>query len=211
MGTVERREREKESRKQAIIAAAEEVIFSKGYDHATMDDIAEKAELSKGTLYLYFKSKEEVYIAIILRAMQIMGRLFEEAVTGQPNGLLKVRAIGEAYMKFHREYPNYYQAMMYFSKMQIDADSPAGAELKAFHKNKDVMDLFIDSIKEGINDGSLRSDLSPEHTAIILWGATSGLLQLITLKGNALDHHFNVLPEDVINYFMSFILRGLKT
>ena len=65
MGIAERKEREKQQRREEIVQAAEEVFFSKGFEKSTMDDVAEKAELSKGTLYLYFKSKEELLIGII--------------------------------------------------------------------------------------------------------------------------------------------------
>ncbi|MCK5408322.1 MAG: helix-turn-helix transcriptional regulator, partial [Candidatus Krumholzibacteria bacterium] len=60
MGIAERREREKEQRRIDIIDAAERVFFSKGWQAATMDDVAEAVELSKATLYLYFKNKEEL-------------------------------------------------------------------------------------------------------------------------------------------------------
>ena len=52
MGIAERREREREQRRNTILDAAETVFFSKGINLATMDEVAEEAELSKGTLYL---------------------------------------------------------------------------------------------------------------------------------------------------------------
>jgi TetR/AcrR family transcriptional regulator len=55
MGIVERKEREKEHRKEEILDAAQKVFFERGLVTATMDEIAETAELSKGTLYLYYK------------------------------------------------------------------------------------------------------------------------------------------------------------
>lgn len=60
MGTHERKEREREHRREDILDAAQHVFFEKGLPTATMDEIAEIAELSKGTLYLYYKSKEDL-------------------------------------------------------------------------------------------------------------------------------------------------------
>ena len=91
MGTAERREREKEQRRNDIIDAAERVFFNKGLENATMDDVAEHAELSKGTLYLYFKSKEELYLAIHLRGNLILKEMFEAAVKKPKTGIEKVR------------------------------------------------------------------------------------------------------------------------
>ena len=67
MGTKERKEREKEVRKKTILEAAKTVFFQKGFQGTTMDQIAEVAELSKGSLYLYFPSKEEFGLAVIDR------------------------------------------------------------------------------------------------------------------------------------------------
>lgn len=65
-------------RKSQIINAAEDVFTKKGFDEARMDDIAEETGLSKGTLYLYFKSKDELIIAILDRLFQREFKSFEQ-------------------------------------------------------------------------------------------------------------------------------------
>jgi AcrR family transcriptional regulator len=72
MGIQERKEREKERRRQQIIVAAKRVFSEKGFSKATMEDIAKEAELSPGTLYLYFKNKEELYASLSLRILQYL-------------------------------------------------------------------------------------------------------------------------------------------
>ncbi len=72
MGIQERKEREKERRRQQIIVAAKRVFSEKGFNKATMEDIATEAELSPGTLYLYFKNKEELYASLSLRILQYL-------------------------------------------------------------------------------------------------------------------------------------------
>lgn len=213
MGTAERREREKEQRRQAIINCAEKIIFSKGYEKATMDEVAAECELSKGTLYLYFKSKEEVYLAIILRGMKVLRRLFEEAADNEKiSGLEKVRAIGQAYSNYYFKYPNYYDALMYYSLMEVkvDANSHEGAELKTFKENNEVMTILVNAIKEGTEDGSIRNDLDPEKTAIILWGQSSGVLQLMTTKGHAMEHIFEFTKEEILESYFNFAYNALK-
>ncbi len=212
MGTTERREREKEQRRQAIVNAAEKIFFSKGYEKSTMDDVAAESELSKGTLYLYFKSKEEVYLAIILRGMKLLRSMFEEAVSQKINGLEKVREIGEAYTKFYFEHHNYYDALMYYSLMEVDVfgDSPAGSELKAFLENKEVMTILVNALKEGIKDGTIRNDIDPEKAAIILWGQSSGILQLMTTKGHAMEHVFEFTREEILESYFNFTYNALR-
>lgn len=72
MGIKERKEREKERRRQQILVSAKRVFSDKGFNKTTMEDIATDAELSPGTLYLYFKNKEELYASLSLRILQYL-------------------------------------------------------------------------------------------------------------------------------------------
>jgi AcrR family transcriptional regulator len=72
MGIQERKERERERRRQQIMIAAKRVFSVKGFGKATMEDIAKEAELSPGTLYLYFKNKDELYASLSLRILQYL-------------------------------------------------------------------------------------------------------------------------------------------
>jgi AcrR family transcriptional regulator len=72
MGIRERKERERERRRQQIIVAAKRVFSDRGFNKATMEDIAREAELSPGTLYLYFKNKDELYASLSLRILQYL-------------------------------------------------------------------------------------------------------------------------------------------
>ena len=72
MGIQERKEREGERRRQQIIVAARRVFSVKGFNKATMEDIAGEAELSPGTIYLYFKNKDELYASLSLRILQYL-------------------------------------------------------------------------------------------------------------------------------------------
>ncbi len=100
MGIAERREREKEQRRNMILDAAEKLFFSRGVENVTMDDVAEEAELSKGTLYLYFKNRDDIFHGIHLRGLEILKSKFEDAIKLGENGICKVREIGNAYYQF---------------------------------------------------------------------------------------------------------------
>jgi AcrR family transcriptional regulator len=114
MGIPERKQREKERRRNEIVDAAERVFFSQGMENSTMDDVAEESELSKGTLYIYFKSKEDLYLAITKRGLDILTELFEKATGNASSGLEKIYAIGQAYSDFSKIHTDYFQAMVYF-------------------------------------------------------------------------------------------------
>jgi AcrR family transcriptional regulator len=74
MAFEKRRNREKENRKSAILKAAEKLFFKKGFKSVTIDSVAKKAEVSKGAVYLYFKSKDEIYSQILLNNIDTFHR-----------------------------------------------------------------------------------------------------------------------------------------
>ncbi|MEK7671177.1 MAG: helix-turn-helix domain-containing protein [Bacteroidota bacterium] len=87
-----RKERERLAKRQEIIAAARKVFASKGYESATLDEIAEKAEFAKGTLYNYFDNKESLFKEIVASMLHDMKRVAEEAL----------EAGGSVRQQFHR-------------------------------------------------------------------------------------------------------------
>ena len=82
MSTKERREREKDKRKAEILEAAKEILKTESFEGFSMDKIAEKAELSKGALYLYFDSKEDLMGELIFSLhndfLKILSELVEQ-------------------------------------------------------------------------------------------------------------------------------------
>jgi AcrR family transcriptional regulator len=211
MGVAERKEREKLKKMNDIVDAAERVFFSKGYDTAKMDDVAEEAEYSKGTLYLYFKSKEELYLKIVSRAEKTLYDLFENAIIDEPDGLCKVRAIGEAFMKFYVEHPDYHSALMFDQAKEINAKEIQIHESVHENMKKHANELLVDALQTGIEDGSIRSDINPPVIAMILWGETLGVMQLVKQKGALIEHMFKHDPEEVIKEFFDFTFRALKS
>ena len=83
MGTKERKEREKSERRNQIQQAAKELFIQKGFWATTMEDIARKAELSPGTIYLYFRNKEELYASLNVIGLQLLTEEVEKIYHNQ--------------------------------------------------------------------------------------------------------------------------------
>lgn len=211
MGIAERREREKELRRNNILDAAEHLFFTRGLNTATMDDVAEQAELSKGTLYLYFKNKHDLYHAINYRGMQLLIKLFAEAQSKYEYGIEKIRAIGEAYLRFARDHSDYYNAMMYFEACDIDLSDNQSYSTRCHHCSMQVMDVVAAAVKAGIDDGSIRPELDPLETAYVLWGQSTGVIQIIS---NYQDHwrkdpDHKINPDDLIPAMFEMTMHAL--
>jgi TetR/AcrR family transcriptional regulator len=210
MGIKERREREKESRRQEIIDAAEKVFFAKGLEAATMDEIAERAELSKGTLYLYFKSKEELYLQIHLRGNRALTLAFAKAVKNKKKGIDKLRAIGDAYYRFYLESPNYFNAIIYYELKDYDLSADEGCVQECAEEGGKTLGVVIDAIETGISDGTIRSDLDPVKTAIALWAKSTGIVCLAAAKGNIFERFYHVTGREIVDYSFNLIFETIK-
>jgi AcrR family transcriptional regulator len=71
-------EEKKDWTKRAILAAAKRVFFQKGYLNTTVNEIATKARVSNGAIYLYFKSKDDLYLALMMPVMEEFGRALND-------------------------------------------------------------------------------------------------------------------------------------
>ena len=82
MSLEERRKKEKGNRKNAILKVARKLFFDKGFKSVTIDSIATKADLSKGSIYLCFDSKEEIYFQVLIAVyIAQLARTKQEAMT----------------------------------------------------------------------------------------------------------------------------------
>ena len=202
MGIQERREREREQRRNDILKAAEQVFFSKGVQLATMDDVAAAAELSKGTLYLYFNSKQELYLGIHERGFELLRQMFFRAAAEKHNGLEKIRAIGYAYFEFANTYPDYYNAIMYFENTGLDFSSDKEL-MDTFHiSGFRILNFVQDIIRAGQADGSITLKLDVDKTAFLLWGQLSGIIQVITKIGKHPEKNIDFAPMELLEIFM---------
>ena len=190
MSTLERREKEKEQRRKLILDAAQTLFFSKHYDEITIEEIAEKAQLAKGTLYLYFKSKEALYSAVALRGAHIMNAMFKDATDRRQSGLEKSFAIGEAYYEFYKRHPQYFRMLMEAENLLVaNSDDVNAAEL--MKASRESLKILLDAVVLGIKDGSIKPDLDPIQTSIFLIQSTRAMIllplgfEMVLKKANA--------------------------
>ena len=210
MSTAERRQEEKEQRRQDIVDAAEVVFAKKGVEKATMGDVAKEARLSRGLIYFYFKDKDALYLAIMIRATRTLYEAFLKAIAGRANGLDKIRAMGKAYVTFHYRTPNYFDAMADFESRTIDPESIREGEMECLLEGKKVLELMASVIKEGMEDGSVRKDLeNPMETAICLWGFTHGIIQVTAKKEDMLGFQFGLHVDTLIDAAFDLMDRSI--
>lgn len=205
MTIADRRGREKDMRRNSIIDAAEKLFFSKGIPDTTMDDVATMAELSKGTIYLYFKNKEELYIAIVRRGLTIIRDMFEAAVASAPTGIEKVRAMGRAMFSFYQNHPNYFIALFHHENAPVDlcCDNPMTAGL--LKEGSALFDQCIGAIKSGIGDGTIRPDIDPVMISMTLYGLILGVIRMVAVEEKHMLKECNISSTTLVAYVFDIV------
>jgi AcrR family transcriptional regulator len=176
MGISERKQREKEQRKKEILDAAERLFFSRGYEDVSMDEIAREVELNKATIYLYFKNKETLFAAIVLRGIRILQKKYMECMETQVPGIVKVSLMGQAYYRFSQEHPDYQRLIRFYGSERFSKENPCTAEIGKGYGTCRM--ILRDAIQEGIDDGTIRADLDPFLISMYLMISFMGILSM---------------------------------
>jgi AcrR family transcriptional regulator len=205
MSIEERQREEKEERRRTIVDAAETVLREKGREEMTMGDIAEEARLSRSLLYVYFEDMDDIVLAVTLRGLRSMRKRFEHAVTQHDVGRKQIRAVGDAYVAFSQEEPTYFDLVAQFESRSADPEDAPQRVQQCLAESDRVMGAMTKAIREGIEDGSIRSELDPTQTAITLWGCTHGLIQLAANKGRSLEQQYGLAPDALFDDGLGFL------
>ncbi len=165
------KEQEKEQRRSYILDAAERQFFIGGYDNVSMDDIASEIGLNKATLYIYFKNKESLFFAIVLRGAKILNSMIKERIKNCRTGMEILDAIGIAYFEFVDKYPDYSRAYLYFrsGRFSIDECEDLCADAKKIIEiRREEFIITCNAIRSGIDEGTMRPDLDPVEVTVFL-------------------------------------------
>ncbi len=219
MGIVERKEREKQMRKEMILQASESVFFEKGLRGATLEEVAERAEVSKGTIYLYFASKEDLYYSLMTKALSMLLKFFEDTKPDESDPRSALPQFGAAYLKFSRE-------QSYLFKMLAAVDNPVVNEQVSQEVSSElaemsdkVLSYVAKFVQKGIDLGKFRNDLSSYEAVILFWVSLSGVLNLKARSVATLDAkrtgkdfvlhqvEYDSLYHKCVDLFMSHLVK----
>jgi TetR/AcrR family transcriptional regulator len=178
-GTVEppsRLARRKARTVQAILEAAEHKFLEHGFHGTTVEEIAAEADVSVGSIYVHFQSKEGLYLALIERALEIEERYMDDAFKPTLSLGQQLFAAGWAYLRFYRDHPGYFRILMFPHTDARSAESYPFAERLAARAQAQVRRV-AENIELGVKTGAARP-VDPYRAAKFIWGAWSGVIAL---------------------------------
>lgn len=209
MGISERKEREKALRREQILDAAENIFFTQGVDAATMDSLAEAAELSKGTLYLYFKSKEDIHYAVTHRGLNRLFEKMKQMPTGNKDAIEKLLLLADAFIQFCKEESGLANSIFFFQGCDFDMLNIDQESIKNDFLNTSPIELVHQFVQEGVEQGTIRTDIPIETISHTLWAQLMGVIQ-VSDKKKALFDLVNITQQDILESHFKIILNGLR-
>ena len=196
MGINERKEREKAELRSLILDGAMEVFLEAGFENTSIRKVAERIEYSPGTIYVYFKDKDEILHELHHIAFdQLMAVMQQTEAHADP--LDQLYAIGENYITFALQNPQLYELMFVLA-----------APMKAIHPDCEweegfrTYQYFKEVVSRTLDAGRLKP-VDPEVLCVTLWAAVHGLVTLY------LRERFQMIPAEQIEPLIRHCLRQL--
>jgi TetR/AcrR family transcriptional regulator len=210
LATTDRRAREREQRRRDILDAARREFFERGFHLPTVDDVAARAEVSKGTIYLYFASKEEMLAHLLLEGLSLLLSQMHEACC-TPDALRDpepaLRALADAYLHFCHSNPRYFRLIMAFDRGRFEGSISPDLYQEVLDQSLRGLELVAQAIKAGAEAGIFDVEDSWQAAGSV-WAALNGVVVLMAhpLRQQMLQHDL----QDMFQATLNLVLRGLK-
>ncbi len=207
MGIYERKQREKDKRKIEIINAARKVFSNKGFNSSTMEEIATEAELSPGTLYLYFKNKEELHTSLSIEILKYLADKIQKVVLEAISVEEKIDRFRDVFIEVYDHDPNILINLFHLQSGETlqNLSDEVLQQIKIYSSL--AHGAIINVIKEGIEQG-IFIDEHPVALADVLWASYAGVVLWVDSKRLLNDQKDFVKPT--LKTAFTVISRGLK-
>ena len=187
-------------RKEQIMSAALSVVVAKGYDQSRMDDIVEKSQLSKGAIYWYYKSKEEVYLSLVDYWFLQYRSGVVDTLQQQESASDQLKALFGFFIEQFDKNPAAFKLLVEFWRL-AGLNPDFNAKLQQIYS--DFLEYIIEIIKVGVANGEFKN-VEPRITALSILINIEGINWFTLFDKSGVEAH------EYIDTISNFILNGLK-
>lgn len=208
-----RRYREKEIRIQSILEAAKKVFFEKGYLKATMEEIAYQAEVTKATIYLYFKAKDDLFYTLMLPLMDDVRQQLEEVENKLDSGKIKdgaslIKALFRSFYHGYRFSPETFRIIQLFQQQGLAGELRPEVRNALNDKGRLNFEIGRRILTKGIELKMIKK-ANVYEVADAIWGSIVGVIQLEDIKSDEKKNH--KLKERTLCLVEQLITEGMTT
>ena len=174
------RAQKKVQSRRRILDAARDIFFSDGFMSANLDEVAHRAGVAKGTLYRYFDSKADLYVAVLAENGEIFARKMRECVAApelDPPDL--IRRLGRFYFEHWTTNREYFQIFWAMENQSVIGELPVGVVDEVTKLWEQCVQILAEIVEAGVERGFFRA-CDPWEVADILWTLANGVIQTET-------------------------------
>ncbi len=208
MSSEERRKKEKENRKNAILKAARKLFFERGFKSVTVDLIAAKAEVSKGSIYLYFDSKEEIYTQILISANIERHKEIESFAKREGAASEILREFSRDYVKFFFENKELFRILMTFMLHADNMNLTEEQNTQLIHTTNENIRMISEIIRKGVESGEFSQDVDIRQIQNAVWGLLNGVISLYIYTGSPDKRAERI--QTTVQDSLGVIIKGIK-
>jgi AcrR family transcriptional regulator len=168
-----RKERERAAREELILDHAQRMLLKDGFQNLNLDELAEAVEYSKGTLYLHFKTKEDIALAVVTRAQKERADFFERAAQFNGRSRERIRAVGFACCHFANVYPDYYNVEMMLKSLSFWEKADETRQHQYGMQGSRCFRTIHRIVTDGLQDDDLPPGMLPSEQIVFAIASTA--------------------------------------
>ena len=205
------REQKKQESRRKILESAREVFFRDGFMNANLDEVADRASVAKGTLYRYFESKADLYVAVLAENGRVFTEKMAQSATvegaQQRSAVDRLRAIARFYFTHWTTNPEYFQIFWAIDNQSVIGDLPGAVIDEVTRLWEESLRILDDVLTQAVKAGEL-AECDTWRTANILWTLANAIIQS---EGTLPRRNLRRRPlEEVYDEAIETFIRGLQ-
>ncbi|MCZ6464329.1 MAG: TetR/AcrR family transcriptional regulator [Proteobacteria bacterium] len=202
-----RAEKKAQSRRK-ILESARDVFFRDGFMAANLDEVAERAGVAKGTLYRYFESKADLYVAVLADNGRVFLEKMSEAASGSGSAVERLERLSGFYLEHWTRHREYFQIFWAIDNQPVIGELPDAVVSEVTRLWEQSLSVLNRVLEQGVEEGSFRP-CDTWEVANLLWTLANGLIQS---EQTGARRALRRRPlEEVYQDGIGLLLRGLSS
>lgn len=178
LGLKERRGKEKDTRKKLILSSARSLFFQKGFNKVTVDEIAKSSELGKGSIYLYYNSKEEIYAQILLNDIDNFNGLISILFEKERSASDMLNEFSRVYIDFFLNDSELFRILMTYMLQPAMMNLTEKLNSQILNANARSIDVIGKIIQRGVDSKEFHPQIDIRQNQNAFWGLLNGIISL---------------------------------
>ena len=196
--TEQRKQQEIAFRRNLIIDAAKIIFFDRGFENSTMEDIAQEAGYSKGSLYSYFNSKNEICFTIVnnyfSRIVDFIQGISDKSISGLEKLVLIKDVFAGEYAQ-NSKFCNIYETFKYHRSQCSEVENEIAVNESY---NRRIKELITGIVQSGIDDGSIKSTVDVNRLSLSFWNEKNCFIaETMFSEVNAYNYLFDLIIDSI--------------